>query len=144
MNWPTRLRLVFTVIAGAAIVVCAYWNVASTYVAADQLRPRENDDLVRWEQRFQPIRLNLLSAGYRGEIGFITKRDLREQAWTFDDMVRWQLTQYQMLPWMVVHGKKDAPFVIADFWDGSPDMPIQGFAPFYDAGNGLIVLRSKR
>jgi hypothetical protein len=139
---PARLRQILTVIAGTAIVVCAYWNLARDYNATSQVGSRESDDIVIMEQRFAPIRQQLTSIGYKGEIGFITDTDLVQgRLWNDRDGVVWAQTQYVMLPWLLVRGKRDTPFVIASFPDRGPDVPLEGYSKFYDGGYGFIVLR---
>ena len=123
MKWRTKLRSVLTFLAGTAVVVCAYWNIASTYVAANQVGARESNLIVLLEQRFVPIRQYLTSIDYHEEIGLVTNRDVRGEDWTFDDRTRLQEVQYVMLPWIVLHRKRTTSCVIADFWDGLPTNP---------------------
>lgn len=137
--------MVSTFIAGGAILFCGYWNVATSFVAADHLWERDADEIVIFERRMAPIRLNLLAVGYKGEIGFVTNTDLRgQQPWNGEDDKRWGETQYVMIPWVITHGKRDTPFVIADFWDGPPATSLEGFFPFYDTGDGLVVYRKQQ
>lgn len=139
---PARLRQILTVIAGMAIVVCAYWNLARDYNATSQVGSRESDDIVIMEQRFAPIRQHLTSIGYKGEIGFITDTDLVPgRLWNDRDGVVWAQTLYVMLPWMLVRGKRDTPFVIASFPDRVPDVPLVGYSKVFDLGYGFVLLR---
>jgi hypothetical protein len=129
-------------IAGAAIAVCAYWNLAVTYNATSQSSPREADDIVIHEQRLAPMRQHLTFSGYKGEVGFITDTDLVPgRLWNDRDGAVWGQTQYVMLPWLLVHGKRDTPFVIASFPDRVPDVPLEGYSKVFDAGNGFVLLR---
>ena len=140
---PARLRQILTVIAGAAIVVCAYWNLATAYnLSSLTTSQRETDALVAKEQRLAVIRQNLIWIGYKGEIGFITDTDLVPgRPWNDRDGVIWGQTQYVMLPWMLLRGRRDTPFVIANFPDGVPAVPLEGYSTVVDAGDGYILLR---
>jgi hypothetical protein len=99
------------------------------------------DEVVVKEQRLAGVRANLLSAGYKGDVGFITQRDLQAQRPLAEDDKQWGQSQYVMIPWVLVR-RKDTPFLIADFWDGVPASPPEGFSYFYDAGQGLILYRA--
>jgi hypothetical protein len=139
---PPRLRQILTMIAGAAIVFCAYWNLAVTYNATSQSAAREADDIVIQEQRFAPIRQHLTFVGYKGQIGIITDTDLVPgRPWNDRDGVVWGQTQYVMLPWMLMRGKRDTPFVIASFPDRVPDVPLEGYSKVLDVGDGFVLLR---
>jgi len=140
---PARLRQILTVIAGAAIVVCAYWNLATAYnLTSLTTGERETDALVAKEQRLAVIRQNLIWIGYKGEIGFITDTDLVPgRPWNDRDGVIWGQTQYVMLPWMLLRGRRDTPFVIANFPDAVPADPLEGYSTVVDAGDGYILLR---
>ena len=129
-------------IAGVAIVVCAYWNLATAYNLTSQTGHRETDDLVTKEQHLAVIRQNLIWIGYNGEIGFITDTDLVPgRAWNERDSAAWGQTQYVMLPWMLLPGRRDTPFVIANFPDGVPAVPLKGYSTMLDGGGGFILLR---
>ena len=139
---PARLRQILTMIAGVAIVVCAYWNLATAYNLTSQTGHRETDDLVTKEQHLAVIRQNLIWIGYKGEIGFITDTDLVPgRPWNDRDGVIWGQTQYVMLPWMLLRGRRDTPFVIANFPDAVPADPLEGYSTVVDAGDGYILLR---
>jgi hypothetical protein len=139
---PVRFRQILTAIAGVAIVVCAYWNLATAYNLTSQSAPRETDDLVNKEQRLAVIRQNLIRIGYKGEIGFITDTDLVPgRPWNDRDGVVWGETQYVMLPWMLLHGRRDTPFVIANFPDGVPAVRLKGYSTMLDVGGGFVLLR---
>lgn len=137
----TKARPTLTFIASAALVACAYWNLVSFFSASLDLPPRAADELVVREARMAGIRMNLLSLGYTGEIGFVTNSSLRGQPPSPDDEKRWGQSQYVMIPWVMVRGRLDTEFVLADFWDGPPVSPMTGLSPFYDAGSGLILFR---
>jgi hypothetical protein len=139
---PARLRQILTVIAGAAIVVCAYWNLVTTYNLTSQTGPRETDLMVTREQRLAAIRQHLIYIGYKGEIGFITDTDLVPgRPWKERDGMLFGETQDVMLPWMLLHGRRDTPFVIANFPDGVPAVPLEGYSTTFDVGDGYILLR---
>ena len=123
-------------------MVCAYWNLGRGYDVTSKVGARETDEIVMLEQRFAPVRQNLKWIGYKGEIGFITDTDLVPgRLWNFRDGVVWGQTQYVMLPWMLVHGRRDTPFVIASFPDGVPAVPLQGYSTLLELGDGYILLR---
>jgi hypothetical protein len=129
-------------IAAAAIVVCAYWNLAKDYNATSQMSPREADDVVIQEQRLALVRQHLTWIGYKGEIGFITDTDLVPgRPWNDRDSTVWGQTQYVMLPWKVLRGRRDTPFVIASFPNGVQTVPLKAYSTFLDLGDGLILLR---
>jgi hypothetical protein len=139
---PARLRQILTVIAGAAVVVCAYWNLATAYKLTTQTGERQTDDLVTKEQRLAVIRQNLIWIGYKGAIGFITDTDLVPGRPSNDrDGVVWAETQYVMLPSMLLRGRRDTPFVIANFPDGVPAVPLEGYSTMLDVGGGYILFR---
>src|SRR5215475_9004669 len=73
---PARFRQILTVLAGAAIVVCAYRNLGTAYNLTTQTDQREGDLMVTRERRLSRIRQHLIFTGYKGEIGFITDTDL--------------------------------------------------------------------
>ena len=139
---PARLRQILTVIAGAAIVVCAYWNLATAYNLTSQTDQRETDLILTKEQRLAVIRQHLIFTDYKGEIGFITDSDLApRRPWNDRDRAAWGETQYVMLPWMLLRGRRDTPFVIANFPDAVPADPLEGYSTVVDAGDGYILLR---
>jgi hypothetical protein len=128
--------------AGAAIVVCAYWNLATAYNLTSHTDQREADALVIKEQHLAVIRQNLISIGYKGEICFITDTDLVPgRHWNGRDITAWGQTQYVMLPWMLLPGRRDAPFMIADLPGGVPAVPLEGYSTMLDGGGGFILLR---
>jgi hypothetical protein len=140
---PTA-RSVLTFFAGAALVLCAGWNIVNWYLEVDQLPPRDSDELVIKEQRFAPLRINLESEGYKGEIAFVAKHDLSRVPPTPDDDKRWAQSQYVMIPWVLVRTRTNTPFLIADFSDGPPEVPLDGFVKFFDDGNGLILFKAAK
>jgi len=138
------VRSALAVLAAVAIVVCAYVNVVSSYQRITYLPPRELDEVIVKEARLAPIRLNLLSTGYQGDIAFVTNRTLQQLPKTPEDEKQWGQFQYSILPWKLVRDRMNTPFVLADFWDGTPDHALDALEKFYDAGNGLILFREKR
>jgi hypothetical protein len=106
------------------------------------MSPREADDVVIQEQRLALVRQHLTWIGYKGEIGFITDTDLVPgRPWNDRDSTVWGQTQYVMLPWKVLRGSRDTPFVIASFPNGVQAVPLKGYSTFLDLGDGFIVLR---
>src|SRR4051812_14980476 len=110
-------RTILKPIAAAVLIVCAYWNLVNAYKNSEYLPPREFDEIAIRETRLAPIRDNLLSAGYRGEIAFVTNHALSGLPPTPEDDKRWGQSQYAMIPWTLVRDKQNTPFVLADFWD---------------------------
>ena len=127
----------------AAIVASAYWNAITHYVQISRLWHREDDEIVVFERRLQPIRQNLINDSYKGEIGFLTNRDLGGLPPRPEDGLHWAHTQYGLIPWRIVRGKRGTTYLIADFWDGPPASSLEGYIPSLDAGEGLILFRAK-
>ena len=139
---PGRFRQILTVISGAAIVVCAYWNLATAYHLTSQTDRRETDLILTKEQRLAVIRQHLTFIDYKGKIGFITDTDLVPgRPWNDRDDMLLGETQYVMLPWMLLQGRRDTPYVIANFPDGVPAVPLEGYSTVFDSGDGYILLR---
>ena len=138
------VRSALTFIAAVVIVICAYANLVSSYQQTTSLVPRELDEVVVKEQRLVPIRLNLLSTGYQGDVAFVTNRTLQSLPPTPEDDKQWGQYQYSILPSRLVRDRMNTPFVLVDFWDRVPDEPLAGLEKFYDAGGGLILFREKR
>jgi len=42
---------------------------------------------------------------------------------------------------MLLRGRRDTPFVIANFPDAVPTDPLEGYSTMVDAENGYILLR---
>ena len=141
-NFTAKLRPGLTFVAGGLVAICGYWNTFTSYRAESEIPPRESNDIVLTERRLQPIRASLLNAEYRGAVGFIGLQDLQGLPWSSEDRRRWGQAQYVMLPWMLVHGERSTPFILADFSDErGPDLP--GFSRFYDDGKGLVLFRKQ-
>jgi hypothetical protein len=138
-----RVRSICGFIAAVAIVICAYANVVSLYQETTSLGPRESEEVGLKEERLIPIRMNLLSTHYQGDIAFVTNRTLEGLPPTPEDDKEWGQFQYSILPWKLVRDRMNTPFVLVDFWDGTPDRPLDGLEKFYDAGGGLILFREK-
>jgi hypothetical protein len=128
-------------VAAATVVVVAYWNVGIVYWTSENLPARETEEIVIQEKRLAPVRANLQSIDYRGEIAFITNSALSGLPPSKEDDKRWGQSQYVLIPWLLVRDKRDSPFVLADFWDGPPVVPLQGLTKVYDNGSGLILFR---
>lgn len=139
----SKTRVILKPVAAAILIFCAYWNVLTAYWKSEYLPTRESDEVVIRETRLAPIRENLLSMGYRGEIAFVTNHTLLGLPPTPEDDKRWGQSQYAMIPWILVRDKENAHFVMADFWDGPPAVPMEGFTKIYDDGHGLILFRAK-
>ena len=142
-HFSSKARVILKPIAAAMLILCAYWNLLTAYRNSEYLPTRESDEVVIREARLAPIRENLLSMGYRGEIAFVTNHSLLGLPRTPEDDKRWGQSQYAMIPWNLVRDKKNAAFVIADFWDGPPAVPLEGLTKIYDNGHGLILFRTK-
>jgi len=138
-----KARVMLKPIAAAILILCAYWNLLTAYRNSEYLPTRESDEVVIREARLAPIRESLLSMGYRGEIAFVTNHTLLGLPLTQEDDKRFGQSQYAMIPWSLVRDKKNTAFVMADFWDGPPAVPLEGLTKIYDDGHGLILFRAK-
>jgi len=143
-KFSPKARTILKPIAAAALILCGYWNLLTAYRDSEYLPARESDEVVIRETRLAPIRENLLSMGYRGEIAFVTNHALSGLPPTQEDDKRWGQSQYAMIPWHMVRDKQKTPFVIADFWYGPPVAPLDGLTKIYDDGHGLILFRAKQ
>jgi len=139
-----RFRFVLTVLSGVILVVCAYWNIFSSYARNLDDPPPDSNEIVLREQQLAPFRTNLLAAGYRGDIGFLGLRDLAGQPWLFEDDHRWGVSQYVMIPWQMVRGRRDTLFVLVDFETPASVTSLDGYSKFYDDGRGLVLFRAKQ
>jgi len=139
-----KLKQFLRFTAGAAIVVCAYWNVVAFNQATESLAPRDGDEIVMREKRLAPVRQILLFNGYlSGEIAFITNRDFDRLPPLPEDDKRWSQSQYAMIPWVLVRNKRDTPFLLVDFWDGPPHQNLEALTKLYD-GDGLVLFQVKK
>src|ERR1043165_335621 len=95
-------------ITSGLLAVISYWNLLTFNKIAASFPPRSSEDqLFRQSQRYEGIRNALLTAGYtEGMLGFITNRDLKFQASTAGDDLRWSQAYFLMLPWIVLHGTR--------------------------------------
>jgi hypothetical protein len=138
----SRVRSALKFVAAATVAVIAYWNVLTVFRTSIYLPPRESEEIVMLEKRLEPIRENLLSIDYRGEIALITNRVLAGLPPNADDDKRWAQFQYVLIPWVLARDKRNTPVVLADFSDGPPTVALEGLSTIYDDGNGLILFRT--
>ena len=134
------------------LVVTTFWNIWIFDKRAVAV-PRLGDEVVAQEGRYTDLRLRLLEAGFRsGYVGFITNRDLRSEPTTPEDDKRWLQAQFVLIPWIVLHGsrsvsgpmvKAPTPFVIGDFWDGSPTDIPPGLIKLHESEDGLTLFKRK-
>jgi hypothetical protein len=151
---PLMIRSILLWLTGAVLVGISYWNIWTFDRSTADFPPRNSEtEVVAQSARYEDIRNRLLALGYRtGTIGFITNRDLKSQQNTDEDGKRWSQAQFILVPWILLRGKRsvsgyevktDAPFVIGDFWDGTP----AGFPPelvkLHESGDGLMLFRRK-
>jgi hypothetical protein len=129
-------------VAAATVAVIAYWNVLTVLRTSIDLPPRETEEVVMVEKRLAPIRENLLSIDYRGEIALITNRMLAGLPPTAEDEKKWGQFQYALIPWVLVRDKQRIPVVLADFSDGPPAVALEGLSTIFDDGHGLILFRA--
>lgn len=140
-----KLKQSLQFVAGAVIVVCAYWNILAFDSSVRSLPPRESDEMVIQEKRFQPIRQILNWNGYtNGAVAFITDPDLKIPPPSADEEKRWAQAQYAMIPWVLVRDRRPTPFLVADFWRGMPSNAPDSLVKLYDSGNGLILFQRKQ
>jgi hypothetical protein len=126
-------------VAAAALVLCAFVNLAQFVEDVFTFPPRQTDDRVRWEQRLTGIRNALRKAHYdSGNIGYIPAGVLRGKERTDREDVDWVQVRYAMIPLNVLQDSFDAPFVIAESSNG-----VDGFETVFDGHNGLILLQKK-
>ena len=138
-----KLRSILTFVAGGLVFIYGYWNTFALYQAESDLPPRESNEIVLQEQRYQPVRAKLINAKYRGPLGFVETADLQGLPWTKEDGTRWGQAQYVMIPWVLVRSARSTPFVLADFGTG-PGRDLPGFVRFYDDGKGLVLFRARQ
>lgn len=130
-------------LAGAAIVVCAYWNLITFDIISNNLSPRETEEIVIQERRLAPVRQLLIKNRYDGEVAFATRRSLAGLPPAFEDDKHWGQAQYVLLPWVLDRDKRDLPFVIADFWDGPSMTELEHLSKVYE-GDGLVLFQRKQ
>lgn len=139
----TNLRSILTIVAGGLVAICGYWNIFRAYQLESSLPPRDSSELVVKERRLEPIRESLLMARYSGGVGFIRMGDIQGLPSSPEDDKRWGQSQYVMLPWVLVHGNRTAPFVLADY-DISPGPDLPGYSRIYDDGMGMVLFRARQ
>jgi len=152
-NRSARVTCIFNYALTAILVVFAYWNIWVYVHNVANYPPRQLNDLLVSEERYRPIRWALINAGYRhGPVRLLTRRDIQGVPWTDEDKVHWAISQYVMVPWIVLLDRRpvtgpefsaEPPFVIGDFWDGEPPPMPAEFVLEHNPGNGLILYRRK-
>jgi hypothetical protein len=146
------IRSILLWLVSAWLVVIVYLNIWSFNKSAVELPLRFQSDVVIQESRYEPVRELLLDAKYRGNIAFVTNRNLKGEPNTQQDNNQWVHAQFALIPWIVVRGKRSvsgplvngtAEYVVADFWDGLPrDFP-QGLVKVYESKDSLLLFRGR-
>ena len=146
------IRSVLLWLTSAFLVATTFWNIWIFNRRSVELA-RNTDEVVAQETRYTDLRLRLLAAGYRsGYVGFITNRDLRSESSTLEDDKRWVQAQFVLLPWILLRDSRSVsgpavkaatPYVIGDFWDGSPTDQPPGLVKLHESEDGLTLFRRK-
>jgi hypothetical protein len=127
-------------------------NIWSFDKRAAELPRRFQSDVVAQELRYEPVRELLLDAKYRGNITFITNRDLKSEENTQEDNNQWVHAQFALIPWILLRGMRSvagpilsgmAEYVVGDFWDGLPAEFPAGLVKVYESKDGLLLFRRK-
>jgi len=137
------MREKLRIIAIAAVVVCAYWNIVNFGMQTDRdVPPRDSNDAYILERRLSAIRV-MLHAYPAGQINFLSNRDLQGQKRTGDDDNNWMRASYVLLPWKVKRNEP-ARFIIVDFHNETPAPVPEDFSKLYDSGDGLVLFEKRQ
>lgn len=137
------MRSILRSLAGITLIIGAFWNLWSFGAGVSRLPPRESEGMVIWENRFNEIRNELIRQKYRaGKVDFVTARSLKGESQTDSDGLHWSALRYVAIPLLLVRDDNTAPYVLADFTDGTkvPDT-LEGFTRLAGSGDGLILYK---
>ncbi len=131
----------FLSVAILALVAAANYIGFNRWVSA--LPPPSQDEVVIWEQRLERVRSLLMGVGYmHGSVGFMSAGQLEGKEESPEDNKNWAQARYVMIPWNLVSGTLNAPYVILNLRGSAAKASIpQGFRELYRSEDGLILLQ---
>ena len=127
----------------AILALVAVVNFISFNRRVSALPPPSQDEVVIWENRLAGVRSTLLNIGYRrGAVGFLSAGQLKGGAETPEDNKHWAQARYVMIPWNLVGGTLNAPYVLLNLRGAEAAVEIpEGFKKLYQSGDGLVLLQ---
>jgi|WetSurMetagenome_2_1015567.scaffolds.fasta_scaffold00828_11 hypothetical protein len=130
-------------LSAATLALVAVVNFVSFNRQVSRLPSPSQDEVVIWENRLAEVRSTLLNVGYpRGAVGFLSFGQLKGGAETPEDNKNWAQARYVMIPWNLVGGTLDAPYVLLNLGGAETGAVFPGgFKEVYRSGDGLILLQ---
>jgi hypothetical protein len=132
-------------IAGAVLVIGAFWNLHDVSVRVANLSPRNEEPVTIVENQYIPIELAMVREQTNiKRVGYITALTLKGTPPDESADLRWAQLRYLMIPRLLVRGAGE-PYVIGDFKPGEPPPAVpENLVEVYDSGNGMILYKQKQ
>ena len=129
-----------------ALTLVVVWSLANVFHVVQRVterNPLQDPGVVAaYEERFGPVREEVLGVKGLDRIGFVTDRPPHEVLTDFASVKDYYLTQYALAPIVLALGADRTDYVIASFSRtaiGKRTLP--GFEPVQDWGDGVVLFK---